>query len=232
MPFTTKSEKSKENNLVQIISIFSLLQDSNNLNFDQIWTNHCCESYNLTLEALMLHCQNLSTLIPCGRSLVFLCHVRNSNNQKDTYLSLFSQILVTAPIRLCSTAAREEQFNKFINLLNQINVDKSLTSLREKARPEQNCGTRRTTETELNWALLNSTELRCGASNHSSIYTPLKTTHHELDSSCSSSSGHSLSCLSGQSEQSFSRYGLITSDLRRRPKQGSIVYISQHCFTT
>ena len=37
----------------------------------------------------------------------------------------------------CSTAAREEQFNKFINLLDQINVDKSLTSLREKARPEQ-----------------------------------------------------------------------------------------------
>ena len=32
----TKSEKSKENNLVQIVSIFPLLQDSNNLNFDQI----------------------------------------------------------------------------------------------------------------------------------------------------------------------------------------------------
>ena len=37
----------------------------------------------------------------------------------------------------CCTAARVEQFNKFINLLNQINDDTSLTSLREKARPEQ-----------------------------------------------------------------------------------------------
>ena len=78
----------------------------------------------------------------------------------------------------------------------------SLTSLREKARPEQT-------------KILVFIHLRA---------IPLK-----IDMSWLSSSGQLLlSCCPVLSGQSCFRYGLITSDLRKWSKQGNVL-VSQHC---